>query len=417
MGVPGGDARARQAARRDPARLTGRTFASLRRRNYRLYVTGQVLSTTGTWVQLVAEGWLVVRLTGSGLALGVTTALQFTPLLFLGAYGGLIVDRFDRRRLLVSTQLAAGALAFTTGLLTTTGVIRVWMVFVAAFLLGCVNVFDSPGRQSFTRELVGEDVANAVALNNAVATGARFVGPAVGGALVASAGIATCFLVNAASYAAVVAALVAIDVNELAIEERIARRRGQVREGLRYVRSRRPLLVVLLMLALTSAFGFNFQVLLPLLADSEFHRGGGTYGLLMSALGFGALLGSLVVAALPPATPRRVAGFAFVVAAALFGLAASPTVAVAVPAAAFLGLSFSLFLASASGSLQVETAAGMRGRVMSLYSIGFLGTAPIGGPAVGAVAEAAGPRAGLLVGAVASAAAGLLGIGLRRSAP
>jgi MFS family permease len=388
----------------------------LRRRNYRLYVAGQVLSTTGTWVQLVAEGWLVVRLTSSGLALGVTTALQFTPLLFLGAYGGLIVDRFDRRRLLLATQLAAALLSLATGLLTATGVIRVWMVFVAAFLLGCVNVFDSPGRQSFTRELVGEDVANAVALNNAVATGARFVGPAIGGLLVASAGIATCFLVNAGSYAAVMLALGAIDVHELAVEERVARARGQVREGLRYVRRHVSLRTVLVMLAITSAFGFNFQVVLPLLADEEFHRGGGTYGLLMSALGLGALVGSLVVAALSAATPRRVAWFSVAVGAALAGLAAAPDLPVALAAATVVGVSFSLFLASASGSLQVDAAPGMRGRVMSLYSIAFLGVAPIGGPAVGAVAQAFGPRAGLVIGAAASVCAGLLGIRLRRSA-
>lgn len=388
-------------------RLWNQTFRSLRRRNYRLYFVAQAISTSGTWVQLVAEGWLVVRLSGSGLVLGITTALQFTPLLLLSAYGGVLVDRWDKRTLLTFTQGAAGVLALTVGLLTLAGLVQVWMVWVAAFLLGCVNALDNPGRQAFTMELASPaDVTNAVALNNAVGTVARAIGPAIGGLLISTVGIVPCFLINAASYAAVIAALRTMDPAQLHTEAAAPRRRGQVLEGLRHVWSNPALRTVLLIMTLASTFGLNFQVLLPLLASRTFGQGAGLYGLLMSCLGIGALAGSLTVASWDAPTPRRVAALslAFGVSNAMVALA--PNLPLSILAIGAMGITSSMFLISCSGCLQLNAGEGMRGRVMALYSVAFLGTAPIGGPAVGWVAERLGPRSGFLVSALACVAAG-----------
>jgi MFS family permease len=386
-------------------------FRSLRTRNYRLYVGAQVLSTSGIWVQLVAEGWLVVRLTHSGVALGVTTALQFAPLLVLGAYGGLLVDRLDKRRLLMTTQTAAALLALATGLLVASGAIRIWMVWLAALLLGCVNSLDNPGRQAFASELVGPgDVGNAVALNNAVATAARAFGPALGGVLIATVGVASCFLVNAGSYLSVLAALAAMRIAELHKDTRAPRAARQVRAGFIHAWRTPALRLVLLMLALTSTLGFNFQVLLPLLASQTFARGGATYGLLMGAMGIGAVFGSLLVAGASDPGVGRVSAFSALFGASLAALAAAPTLDAAFAATAAMGACFSLFLASSAAALQQHAGAQMRGRVMALYTIVFLGSAPVGGPLVGAIAQLLNPRAGLLLGAAAATTAGLIGL-------
>jgi MFS family permease len=388
-----------------------RPLRSLRIRNYRLYVGAQILSTSGIWVQLVAEGWLVVRLTHSGVALGVTTALQFTPLLVFGAYGGVLVDRFDKRRLLVATQSAAALLALATGLLVASGAIRIWMVWLAALLLGCVNSLDNPGRQAFTFELVGSaSVGNAVALNNAVATAARAFGPALGGLLIAIVGVASCFLLNAGSYLAVLAALAAVRSTELHHEAPAARAPRQVRAGVVHVWQTPALRLVLLVLAVTSMFGFNFQVLLPLLTSQTFGRGGATYGFLMGSMGVGAVFGSLLVASAGDASVERVSAFSVLFGGSLAAVALSPTLVVAFVATVAMGACFSLLVASSAASLQLNAGAQMRGRVMALYATVFLGTAPIGGPLVGGVAQLLDARAALLVGAAAAAAAGLVGL-------
>jgi len=391
--------------------LTSPIFQSLRHRNFRIYFGAQLISTSGTWVQLLAENWLVVRLTHSGLALGVATALQFTPLLLFGAYGGVLVDRMEKRSLLVATQSAAGLLALITGLLVATGLIRIWMVWLAALLLGVVNALDNPGRQAFTMEMVGpDDVTNAVGLINAVATSARAVGPVVGGLLIAAAGLTPAFLINAGSYLVVVAALLAVHTSELRAEVRPPRLPGQVREGLRYVWNTPALRVVLLILAVVATFGFNFQVLLPLLASQTYHQGAAAYGWLMSSMGVGAVMGSLLVASWNPPTVRRVGLLALVFAGGFVGVGLAPVLAAALPAAGLMGLTSSLFLASCASSLQLNAGEMMRGRVMALYSIAFLGTAPIGGPVIGYLAQALGPRAGFLLGAALSAVAGVLGL-------
>lgn len=383
-------------------RVHKRTFRSLHMRNYRLYFTAQVISTSGTWVQLVAENWLVVRLGGSGLMLGITTALQFIPLLLFSTYGGVLVDRWNKRSLLIFTQSASGILALSIGLLALTGFVQIWMIWITAFLLGCVNALDTPGRQVFTMELVGAaNVTNAVALNNAVSTSARAIGPAIGGLLIASAGIVPCFLINAVSYGVVVIALCMMDSSKLYTESQASRRRGQVREGLHYVWRNSTLRTVLLIMLFASTFGFNFQVLFPLLVSHTFHDGGALYGLLMSCLGVGSLIGSLVVASWNDPMVSRVAALSLVFGVTLAAVAFAPNLPSSFLAIGVMGIASSLFLASCSGCLQVNTVQSMRGRVMALYSVAFLGTAPIGGPIVGWLAQSLGPRAGFLLGALA----------------
>ena len=396
-----------------------RMLLSMRGRNYRLYIGAQIVSQCGLWMQIVAENWLVVRLTPSGLALGVTTGLQFIPLLLIGAYGGVLVDRFDRRLLLFSTQSAAGLLALILGLLTLAGVIHVWMIWLAALALGCVNSLDRPGQQVFTHELVGTDkVANAVALNNAVATAARAVGPGLGGLVLVWLGIGPCFLVNAFSYVAVLVALASIRPRDLHVDQRAGRARSQVREGLRHAWHTPQLRTVLVMLAVTSTLAMNFQVLLPLLTSQTFGQGGESYGLLMSAMGAGAVAGSLVAAAWSKPTVRRVAALSVVFGGSLVAVAGSPTLTIAFVTVGIMGVCFSLLLVASSSSLQLNAGEGIRGRVMALYTIVFLGTAPIGGPLVGGAAQLLGARWGFLIGAAGSTAAGLLGFAaLRASAP
>lgn len=387
--------------------LRNRTFRSLRTPNYRLYFVAQSISSSGTWVQLVAVNWLVLRLGGSGLALGITTALQFAPLLLFSAYGGVLVDRWNKRTLLTLTQSAAGLLTLTLGLLVLTGTVQIWIVWVAAFLLGCVDSVDTPGHQAFTVELVGQmDATNAVALNNTVSTSARAIGPAIGGTLIAVAGIAPSFLINAASYIVVVAALRRIDPSTLQTEPPAPRQPGQVREGLRHVWKTRDLRRVLIVVTLVSIFGLNFQVLLPLVASQTFSQEAGLYGLLMSCMGIGAVIGSLVVASLNDATVRRIGALAILFGVANTSVALAPNLLLAFLAVGVMGIGSSLFLASSSGFLLAHAGDLMRGRVMALYSIAFLGTAPIGGPLLGWTAEQYGARAGFLVSGVACVIAG-----------
>ena len=386
-----------------------RAFGSLAVPNYRRYFGATLISSSGTWLQLVAESWLVLRLGGSGFALGITTALAFLPLLLFGTYGGVLVDRWEKRPLLTGTQTAAGLLALAVGVATVSHVVQIWMVWLAALLLGIVNVVDSPGRQAFAYELVGPDlVANAVSLNNAAITSARAIGPAIGGALIATVGIAPRFLINAASYAVVVLALLSMNAKKLHQEATQPRRRRQVREGIRYVASHPQLLTVLLLLAIASTFGLNFQVLIPLFATGTFQGGSLLYGLMTSSLGLGMVIGSLVSAAWSKPTLGRVIVLVELLAVALLAITVAPDLRLAVLAIAAMGASTSLYLTSSVGFLQLHSREGMRGRVMALYSIAFLGVAPIGGPVVGGVAQLLQARAGFLVGALAAGLAGIV---------
>jgi len=381
------------------------TFRSMSVRNYRLYFAGQLISTTGTWMQSIAQAWLVLQITGSGVALGVTVALQFTPVLLVGAWGGLVADRVDKRRLLVGTQAAAGVLALVLGSVTALGVVQLWMIYVLALGLGAVNALDNPARRAFVVEMVGaEHVSNAVSLSSAMFMAARVIGPAIAGLVIAGFGVSWCFFANGVSYSAAVIAFLAMRENEFFSVEPIPRRKGQLREGLRYAWSTPALRLVLVLTAVIGTLAFNFQVVLPLLAKQTFSGGADTLGVLYASMSIGSVIGALVSAHEARATRRFVLGAALAFGAALVGAALAPTFALELLVLVPVGAAGIAFTAMANGVLQTETAPEMRGRVAALFTVAFLGSTPIGGPTIGWVSEQLGPRAGLWVGGIATLA-------------
>jgi MFS family permease len=379
-----------------------RSFGSLSVRNYRLYFVGQLVSLSGNWMQAVASVWLVLTLTHSGFAVGLTTALQFLPMLLLGAWGGLLADRFPKRDLLIVTQLlmalpAAGLLAVSAA-----GIVTPWMVYLAALARGAVNAVDNPTRQSFVIEMVGPDrVVNAVSLNSVLVQTARILGPAFAGVLIATLGVVPCFAVNLATFAAMVVALWGMDAAALGTPQSSGREPGAIRAGLRYVRRTPELAVPLALMALVGTFGFNFQVVLPLLATFSFDGGAGAYATLVSAMGAGSVAGALVVGHHGRTGPRLIAAAALAFGATALLAAAMPALALEVPVLALLGAAAVTFAASVNSTLQLAVEPSMRGRVMALYSVVFLGSTPIGGPLTGWLSEAYDPRVALLLAAVA----------------
>lgn len=389
-------------------RATRQTFLALRMRNYRLYFVGQVISASGTWMHTVALGLLVLssRLHGNGFDVGIVIALQFLPILLAGSWGGLVADRADKQRLLFATQSASGVLALALGLLTAFGTVTMTEVFVVAGLFGVVNLFDNPVRQTFVSEMVGRELLpNAVSLNSVVMNAARVVGPALGGVLIFTVGIAACFLFNAASYGAVLVALARMRRAELHPAPAVAKAKGQVRQGLRYAWSTPELRRPLLAMSVVGVFAFNFPTTLPLLAEGTFHGGAGTYSALTAAMGIGAVVGGLVVAhrSRPSESLLSVIGLAFGV--MLAAVALSPTEAVAMGALVLMGFCMIAFIATANATLQLTAEPSMRGRVMALYATAFLGSTPLGAPLVGWIADATSPRIPLVVGAAAAVAA------------
>ena len=382
------------------------TFRSLHIRNYRLYFTAQVISVSGTWMQSVAQAWLVLRLAPparQGVDLGVVLALQFVPMLLFGTYGGLVADRLDKRRLLYATQTSAGLLALALGLLTATGTARLWHVFLLALLLGFVNLFDNPARQTFVLELVDRDnLPNAVSLNTVVMNSARVIGPAIAGLFIAFVGLSVCFEVNAASYLAVIVGLSLMRRNELYPTEPVPRAKGQLREGLRYVWHTPGLRDPLLLVAVVGTMAYNFTVVLALLAKFTFHAGAGSYSALSSFMGGGAVLGGLVVAGRNRPNIHRLTGLGMAFGVLILAVALSPNLALACVAIVPMGALSISFIATANATLQLRADPSMRGRVMALYAIGFLGTTPIGAPLVGWISQASSPRVALAVGAFAT---------------
>jgi MFS family permease len=383
-----------------------RSFDSLSVPNYRRYFAGQVVSLSGNWCQTVAEVWLVLSLTESGVAVGLTTALQFLPILLFGAWGGLIADRLSKRRLLIGTQLAMAVPSVALFAVSATGVVTPLMVFALVFARGAVNAVDNPTRQSFVFEMVGPNrVVNAVSLNSVIVHSARIAGPAIGGVLIATAGVEACFALNAVSFGAMVVALGRMDPAQLQPSAPLPRERGAVREGLRYVRRTPELGIPLGLMAVVGTFGLNFQVILPLLATFTFDGGPGAYATLVSAMGAGSVVGALVCGARARTGPGLIAA-----AALAFGLlsllaATMPTLALEIPVLAVLGASAVTFAAAVNSTLQLAVAAEMRGRVMALYSVVFLGSTPIGGPLAGWLSQAYDPRAALLLAATAGLSA------------
>lgn len=394
------------------------TFAALANPNFRRFFTGQAISMIGTWMQSVAQAWLVLELTGSGTALGFVVALQTLPVLLGAPYAGLIADRVDKQRLLIGGQCVMSVLALALGLLTVTGSVRLWMVYVLAVALGLANAVDSPTRQSFVLEMVGpEHLRNAVTLNSVLVNAARAVGPAVAGVLIATIGVGVCFLINAGTFVAVIFALATMDRSALRPSPPAARERGQLREGFAYVRHTPALVVPLAMMGVIGMLAYEFQVVLPVVARSTFHGGAQAYGFLTAAMGIGAVVGGLVVA-----SRGRTGTKPLVVAAAIFGVlilltAAAPNLAFATVALALVGAGSVAFLAIGNATLQLTASPHMRGRVMALWSVAFLGSTPIGGPVAGYVSEHFGGRAGLVMGGLACLVAAAGGwLVLRRAA-
>jgi MFS family permease len=390
-----------------------RTFHAVSHsRNFRLFFIGQAVSVTGTWMQSVAAAWLVLQLARShaGLALGLLAALNFGPMLFLGAFGGLLADRRDKRSILIATQSIFAVLALALWALVAANVVQLWMVYALTLLQGMVTAIDMPARQSFYVEMVGQaELTNAISLNSAVMTGTRIIGPALAGILIATIGLAPCFLVNAVSYAAVIVGLRLMRPLELQ-RTRAERRKGQLREGLAYVWRTAELRDPLVWMAFVFAFAFNFSILFPLLAKDVFGGDAGTLGLLLSLLGVGSLLGALVMAREEHPNPRRLA-----LGSAAFGLASiavafAPTLLSELVLLVPMGFVSMVFMITGNSTLQLTSRPDMRGRVMALYGIVFLGSTPIGGPIAGWAAEQLGPRWALALGGAIAVLVGVAGM-------
>ena len=392
-----------------------RTFASLSIRNYRLYAIGQGISASGSWMQSVAQGLLVLKLTGSGSALGLVSALQAVPVLILGPWGGVIADRFPKRHILYATQTAGGVLSLTMGVLVIGDVIQLWMVYLMGLLLGFIRVFDLPAQQTFVREMVGtEHLTNAISLTATLGNLARVIGPTIAGILVATVGLGACFIIDGVSYFVVILILALMRVSELQPAPQVSRAKGQLIEGFHYVRSSPVLSNLLLMMAIVGMLTYEFSVILPLLSEFTLGTGSGGYAALTAAMGAGSVVGGLYTAGRRNGTPRKLA-----ISSVFFGLsvllvAVAPTLFFAVAAMLIVGFFSINFTSIGNVALQMEARPDMQGRVMALYSVAFLGTTPIGGPLQGWIGEHAGARWSLVIGGSAALLAALLGFAAAR---
>jgi len=390
------------------------SFRSLRGFNYRMWAGGAVVSNVGTWMQRTAQDWIVLtQLTHkNATAVGVVMALQFGPQVLFLPWTGFAADHLDRRKLLLATQAAMGALALGLGLLTVTGLVQLWHVYVFAFLLGSVTAFDAPARQAFVSDLVVEaDLPNAVGLNSTSFNAARMIGPAIAGVLIATVGSGWVFLINAASFAAVLCALSLLRVGELHLKSKAARTPGSLVEGFRYVWKRPDLKAILLMAFLIGTFGLNFPIFLSTMSVSVFHKGAGQYGLLTSIMAVGSVSGAFLAASRPkPGVGHLLSG------AALFGLgltlaAVMPTYALFAIPLVLIGVAAQTITTTAVSVVQMSTEPVMRGRVMAILLAVVLGGTPIGAPIVGWAADTFGPRWALGVGAAGGFSAVLVGLG------
>jgi MFS family permease len=386
------------------------TFASLCVRNYRLYYSGQIISTSGTFMQTMAQALLVLRLTNSGTALGIVTALQYVPILLLGPYGGVVTDRISKRKILFYTQSISGILALILGLLVATKVVQVWMVDVLAFALGMTNVFDNPTRQTFHSELVGpENVRNAVTLYSILVNLSRIFGPALAAILIRTVGIASCFVINGLSFGAVVIMLGLMDPKELHRSPPVPPTKGQIREGFKYVASTPVLFSGLLMMAIIGTLTFEFQVSLPLISQFAFKGDEGSLAFLNSSMGIGAAIGGIFFASRKGANPYKLISASLLFGLAVLTAAFMPSLLTCGLALVAVGVCSINFSSLGNSALQLNSEPHMRGRVMSLWSVAFLGSTTLGGPIVGWFAEAAGARWGLALGGLAAVAASVLG--------
>lgn len=390
---------------------TGQTFASLRIRNFRLFFLGQIVSQTGTWLSMVAQTLLVLHLTKSGVALGLLTAAQFGPVLLLGAWAGVVADRSDKRKLLMTVQSLAMLQSFAMAALAFTGSPPLLAIYAVAFAGGVLTAFDNPTRRSFVVEMVPRDhVNNAVSLNSALMTGSRVVGPALAGVLVMTVGFGWTFLIDGVSYVAVLVGLALMRSSELHPAPLVARAKGQVRAGLRYARSVPQLWMPLVMMAVIGTLAFNFQVVVPLFVTDDLGGSDQTFTLLFSVLSLGSLVGALAVARRTDTTVRRVGMTAIAFGVSMALLAVAPNQGVAFLVGPLIGIASIAFMTSSTALVQTEAAPEMRGRVLALQAMVFLGSTPIGGPIVGWIAEHLGARYALGIGALACLGAGAWGV-------
>lgn len=387
-----------------------RSFDSLSVPNYRRYFKGQVVSLSGNWMQTVAEVWLILSLTGSGFAVGIATALQFLPILLLGAWGGSLADRFAKRDLLLVTQTLMMVPTLLILTVTATGVVTPAIVFGLILIRGMLLAVDNPARQAFVMEMVGPDrIVNAVSLNSVIVHTARVAGPAVAGILIATVGVAPCFGLNAMTFLVMIWALKSMDPKRLAEPPKTdGSERGRVRAAVRHVIATPELAMPLLLMGIVGTLGLNFQVILPLLARLTFEGGASSYAILVSSMGLGSVVGALVTGARGKTGMPVIAGSALAFGGLAMAAALMPSLASEIPILALLGASAVMFAAAINSTIQLAVAPEMRGRVMALYSVVFLGSTPIGGPLVGFISEAADPRLALALASVSGliAAAG-----------
>jgi MFS family permease len=390
---------------------TRETFKSLHTRNFRLFFFGQFISQVGNWLTLVAQTLLVLHLTNSGVAVGMLTACQFAPVLLFGAWTGLIADRSDKRKLLLIVQTFAMVQSFALAALAFSGNPPVWAIYAVAACGGLALAFDNPARRAFVVEMVPEeDVQNAVSLNSAQMTSSRIFGPALAGLLASTVGFGWCFTVDGLSYIAVLASLWMMRPSELRPSPVAIKAKGQIRAGLRYVRNMPDLLIPMVMMAIVGTLAFNFSVVMPLFIERTFHGDDGTFTIFFSVLSIGSLIGALWTARRKEIYIRDlvVASFAFGITMLL--LASSPSLALAFPLAIMMGIGSIGFLTASTAIVQVRADPAMRGRVLALQAMVFLGSTPIGGPIVGAISDYWGARAGVAIGGIACLVAAAIGL-------
>lgn len=389
---------------------TRQTFSSLSVRNFRLFAIGQAISLCGTWMQTVAMGWLVLQLTHSGTQLGLVTAAQFLPILIIGVWGGVIADRFNKRRILYLTQTLSGLLALVLGILTLRGNIEVWMVYLISLGFGLTLAVDSPARQAFVIEMVGKErIKNAVTINAIIVSFGRIIGPAIAGVTIAAFDVGPCFIFNAVSFIAVVVALMFMRKAELHPSRPVPKQKGQVVAGLKYAWHVPEIKTILVMMVIIGTFAYEFPVVLPLLATKTFGGGAGTYSLLTSVMSVGAMVGGIYTAGKSKVGMKTIFRITAAFGTGMIALAYSPNIVTALIVLVLVGMYSMMFIATTNAALQLTTSSEMRGRVMALLSITFLGTTPIGGPIMGYISTVASPRTGILIGGISIFVAMALG--------
>lgn len=383
--------------------LTAKTFSSLKIRNYRLYFFGQAVSQVGSWMQTIGQSWLVLKLTGSGTQLGLAAAAQFLPVLIFGPMAGIIADRYDKRKIIFITQSLFAVLALILAFLVGFDAVKIWMVYCLAAAFGLLTALDTPTRQTFVYEMVGKDqLTNAISLNGTLFNLTRIIGPAIAGALIVSVGLAPCFYINAGSFVAVLAALWLMDASALQKFSGLENIKGQISQGFKYVIEQPLLRDILLFMAVIGTFAYEFTVSVPLLAQSTFHGGAQAYAALTAAMGVGSVLGGLFAASRKTPTMRHLLWSILLLGLAMLAAAASPSLILALASMALIGFASTSYTSRSNVLLQLNSQPQMRGRVLALWNVAFIGSTPIGGPIIGYISQQFNPRWGFALGGLSA---------------